>query len=248
MLPQLSQQRTNATKRNTIFETAGMFVRKLRRCSSACIRLQRTKTGLRNEPNLTLCFQQELRMKAKFRPQRRAGRPAHGCYPGATGSKTIPNCEDCCNCCGEGRTPAIEPKTRSRNEANSSFLFNKGSKWKPNSVSARLRHPPDATQMQPHATLPKQNRCNPAVATRFTPIPARNGFSPSSPALPIRLARNGADTMKLNDLYEIGFVRHKERRAALPNRPGPRQPTVASIAERRPCVTQLKHRPACQLL
>ena len=148
-------------------------------------------------------------MKAKFRPQRRAGRPAHGCYPGATGSKTIPNCEDCCNCCGEGRTPAVEPKTRSRNEANSSFLFNKGSKWKPNSVSARLRYPPDATQMQPHATLPKQNRCNPAVATRFTPIPARNGFSPSSPALPIRLARNGADTMKLNDLHEIGFVRQK---------------------------------------
>src|ERR1039458_1478742 len=49
-------------------------------------------------------------MKAKFRPQRRAGRPAHGCYPGATGSKTIPNCEDCCNCCGEGRSQPSNPK------------------------------------------------------------------------------------------------------------------------------------------
>src|ERR1017187_1197725 len=75
-------------------------------------------------------------------------------------------------------------------------------KFRQRSIAA----PPDATQMQPHATLPKQNRCNPAVATRFTPIPARNGFSPSSPALPIRLARNGADTMKLNDLHENGFV------------------------------------------
>src|ERR1017187_10139373 len=78
-------------------------------------------------------------------------------------------------------------------------------KFRQRSIAA----PPDATQMQPHATLPKQNRCNPAVATRFTPIPARNGFSPSSPALPIRLARNGADTMKLNDVHEIGFVRQK---------------------------------------
>ena len=174
VLPQLSQQRTNATKRNTIFETAGMFVRKLRRCSSACIRLQRTKTGLRNEPNLTLCFQQELRMKAKFRPQRRAGRPAHGCYPGATGSKTIPNCEDCCNCCGEGRTPAVEPKTRSRNEANSSFLFNKGSKWKPNSVSARLRHPPTR-----HKCNLMQHSPSKIAATQ----PSRRGLPRSQPEM-----------------------------------------------------------------
>src|ERR1035441_6088641 len=73
-------------------------------------------------------------------------------------------------------------------------------------------------------------------------ITVRNGFSPSSPALPIRLARNGADTMKLNDLRENWLRSSEERRAALPNRPGPRQPTVASIAERRPCVTQVKRR------
>ena len=34
----------------------------------ACVPPGRTQTRLRNEPNLTLCFQQKLKTKAKFRP------------------------------------------------------------------------------------------------------------------------------------------------------------------------------------
>ena len=134
---------------------------KLRECSSAncgdvhppAFDSDEPKTRLRNEPNLTLYFQQELRTKAKFHPERQADSPAHGCIrvqPDATRSQIVRMLHPLRG----GRTPAVEPKIKLRNEANLSFLFNKGSKWKPNSVSARLRRPPpDATQMQPHATL-----------------------------------------------------------------------------------------------
>ena len=244
---------------------------KLRECSSAncgdvhppAFDSDEPKTRLRNEPNLTLYFQQELRTKAKFHPERQADSPAHGCIrvqPDATRAQIVRMLHPLRG----GRTPAVEPKIKLRNEANSSFLFNKGSKWKPNSVSARLRRPPPTRHKCNLMQHSQQNGYNPAVATRFTPITVRNGFSPSSPAVPIRLARNGADNMKLKDLRENWLRSPEKRRAALPNRLGLRQPTVASIAERHPfsspCVactvtrfarsgvTQLKHRPARQLL
>src|ERR1035441_8430468 len=50
------------------------------------------KTRLRNEPNLTRCFQQELRTKAGFHPQRRPDSPADGCIrvqPDATRSQIL---------------------------------------------------------------------------------------------------------------------------------------------------------------
>jgi hypothetical protein len=185
---------------------------KLRECSSAncgdvhppAFDSDEPKTRLRNEPNLTLYFQQELRTKAKFHPERQADSPAHGCIrvqPDATRAQIVRMLHPLRG----GRTPAVEPKIKLRNEANSSFLFNKGSKWKPNSVSARLRRPPPTRHKCNLMQHSQQNRYNPAVATRFTPITVRK----SSPAVPIRLARNGADTMKLKDLREIGFVRQK---------------------------------------
>ncbi len=137
---------------------------------------------------------------------------------------------------------------RLRNEANSSFLFNKDSKWKPNSVGARLRqHPRRDTNATSCNTL-KQNRCNPAVATRFTPNHSPKWLLPKFPG------SSDSTCPKRRGQYETkGSTRNwlrssEERRAALPNRPGPRQPTVASIAERRSGVTQPKHRPARQLL
>jgi hypothetical protein len=244
---------------------------KLRECSSAncgyvhppAFDPDEPKTRLRNEPNLTLYFQQELRTKAKFHPQRQADSPAHGCIrvqPDATRSQIVRMLHPLRG----GRTPAVEPKIRLRNEANSSFLFNKGSKWKPNSVSARLRRPPPTRHKCNLMQHSQQNRYNPAVATRFTPITVRNGFSPSSPAVPIRLARNGADTMKLKDLREIGFVRRKNAEPQCPTAQALDSRQSLQIAERHPfsspCVactvtrfarsgvTQPKHRPARQLL
>ena len=100
--------------------------------------------------------------------------------------------------------------------------------------------PPDATQMQPHATLSSKIAATQPSRRGLPQITVRNGFSPSSPAVPIRLARNGADTMKLKDLREIGFVRRKNAEPPLPNRPGLRQPTVASNRRAAPILIPMR--------
>ena len=185
-------------------------------------------------------------------------------YPGATGCNTIPNSEDVAPAAGRVARQPSNPKSDYETKPIRPFFSIKAQDGSQIPSALACGSTPDATQMQPHATLSSKIAATQPSRRGLPQITVRNGFSPSSPAVPIRLARNGADTMKLNDLRENWPRSSEERRAALPNRPGPRQPTVASIAERHPfsspCVActvtrfarsgvaQPKHRPACQLL
>src|ERR1035438_4634273 len=110
---------------------------------------------------------------------------------------------------------------RLRNEANSSFLFNKDSKWKPNSVGARLRqHPRRDTNATSCNTL-KQNRCNPAVATRFTPNHSPKWLLPKFPGSSDSTCpkRRGQYETKGSTRKLASFARKTPSRTAQPPRP-----------------------------
>jgi hypothetical protein len=68
----------------------------------------------------------------------------------------------------------------------------------------------------------RQERCNPTAATVGCPNHRAETSSEDSPPTPAGNTKNGVDSMKTNEILEIGFVREK---SVVPHLPGPADPS-----------------------
>ena len=72
----------------------GMFVRKLWRCSSACVRPRRTQNQITKRTQSDPLFSTRAENESRIPPTEAARLPCRRMYPSATGCNTIPNSED----------------------------------------------------------------------------------------------------------------------------------------------------------
>ena len=89
----------------------GMFVRKLWRCSSACVRPRRTQNQITKRTQSDPLFSTRAENESQIPPTEAARLPCRRMYPGATGCNTIPNSDDVAPAAGRGARQPSNPKS-----------------------------------------------------------------------------------------------------------------------------------------
>ena len=157
-----------------------MFIRKLRRCSSACVRPRRTQNQITKRTQSDPLFSTRAENESQIPPTEAGRLPCRRMYPGATGCNTIPNSEDVAPAAGRVARQPSNPKSDYETKPIRPFFSTKARNGSQIPSALACGSTPDATQMQPHATLSAKS-LQPSRRDAVYPDPSPKWLLPKFP-------------------------------------------------------------------